>query len=144
MLLQIRKSGIKGGKMEIIENILKKDISKLKYKERQLVIDYFRKLVNDEFDKFKNMFLQKEKEEIFERAYLIDTYDNIRIRLCSLNFLTIVDLLRYQKDNFIDYMYNVDVNDCVFDHYDNIENEIIKETIRLKNQNETEHKIKAA
>lgn len=62
--------------MQLIENILKKDISKLKYKERQLVIDYFRKLVNDEFDKFKNMFLQKEKEEIFERAYLIDTYDN--------------------------------------------------------------------
>lgn len=86
MLLQIRESGIKGGKMEIIENILKKDISKLKYKERQLVIDYFRKLVNDEFDKFKNMFLQKEKEEIFERAYLIDTYDNIKIKLCSLNF----------------------------------------------------------
>ncbi len=144
MLLQIRKSGIKGGKMQLIENILKKDISKLKFKERQLVIDYFRKLVNDEFDKFKNMFLQKEKEEIFERAYLIDTYDNIRIRLCSLNFLTIVDLLKYQRYNFIDYMYNVDVNDSVFDYYDNIQSEIIAETIKLKKQSETEYKVKAA
>ena len=144
MLLQIRESGIKGGKMEIIENILKKDISKLKYKERQLVIDYFRKLVNDEFDKFKNMFLQKEKEEIFERAYLIDTYDNIKIKLCSLNFLTITYLLKYQKDNFIDYMYSADVNDCIFDYYDNIETEVIKEAIRLKNQNENKYKTKAA
>lgn len=122
--------------MEIIENILKKDISKLKYKERQLVIDYFRKLVNDEFDKFKNMFLQKEKEEIFERAYLIDTYDNIRIRLIDLNFFTIAKLLKYQKDGFIDYMYNADVNDSVFDYYDNIESEIIKEVSKLKQQNE--------
>ncbi len=130
--------------MQLIENILKKDISKLKFKERQLVIDYFRKLVNDEFDKFKNMFLQKEKEEIFERAYLIDTYDNIRIRLCSLNFLTIVDLLKYQRYNFIDYMYNVDVNDSVFDYYDNIQSEIIAETIKLKKQSETEYKVKAA
>ena len=129
--------------MQLIENILKKDISKLKFKERQLVIDYFRKLVNDEFDKFKNMFLQKEKEEIFERAYLIDTYDNIRIRLCSLNFLTIVDLLKYQRYNFIDYMYNVDVNDSVFDYYDNIQSEIIAETIKLKKQSETEYKVKA-
>lgn len=130
--------------MEIIENMLKKDISKLKYKERQLIIDYFRKVVNDEFDKFKNMFLQKEKEEIFERAYLIDTYDNIRIRLFSLNFLTIVDLLKYKKDNFIDYMYNADVNDSVFDYYDNIEAEIVKEAIRLKNQNKTEYNVKVA
>lgn len=130
--------------MEIIENMLKKDISKLKYKERQLIIDYFRKVVNDEFDKFKNMFLQKEKEEIFERAYLIDTYDNIRIRLLSLNFLTIVDLLKYKKDNFIDYMYNADVNDSVFDYYDNIEAEIVKEAIRLKNQNKTEYNVKVA
>ncbi len=130
--------------MQIIQNILNKDITKLTYKEKMLVIDYFRKVVNDEFDKFKNMFLQKEKEEIFERAYLIDTYDNIRIRLLSLNFLTIVDLLKYKKDNFIDYMYNADVNDSVFDYYDNIEAEIVKEAIRLKNQNENEYKTKAA
>ena len=63
--------------MKIIDNILNKDITKLTYKERQLIVDYFRKLVNDEFDCFKNIFLQKSKEEIFERAYLIDTYDNI-------------------------------------------------------------------
>lgn len=130
--------------MQIIQNILNKDITKLTYKEKMLVIDYFRKVVNDEFDKFKNMFLQKEKEEIFEKAYLIDTYDNIRIRLLSLNFLTIVDLLKYKKDNFIDYMYNADVNDSVFDYYDNIEAEIVKEAIRLKNQNENEYKTKAA
>ena len=129
--------------MQLIENILKKDINKLKYKERQLIVDYFRKLVNDEFDKFKNIFLQKEKKEIFERAYLIDTYDNIRIRLCSLGFFTIVDL-RYQKDNFIDYMYNADVNNSVFDYYDNIETRIVEETIKLKKQSETKYKKNAA
>lgn len=130
--------------MQIIQNILNKDITKLTYKEKMLVIDYFRKVVNDEFDKFKNMFLQKEKEEIFERAYLIDTYDNIRIRLLSLNFLTIVDLLKYKKDNFIDYMYNADVNNSVFDYYDNIQNEIIEETMKLKKQSETQYKSKVA
>ena len=129
--------------MQLIENILKKDINKLKYKERQLIVDYFRKLVNDEFDKFKNIFLEKEKKEIFERAYLIDTYDNIRIRLCSLGFFTIVDL-RYQKDNFIDYMYNADVNNSVFDYYDNIETRIVEETIKLKKQSETKYKKNAA
>ena len=101
--------------MKIIDNILNKDITKLTYKERQLIVDYFRKLVNDEFDCFKNIFLQKSKEEIFERAYLIDTYDNIRMRLCGLGFFTILSLLKYQKNDFIDYMYNADVNDSVFD-----------------------------
>lgn len=48
--------------MKKIDNILNKDITKLIYKERQLIIDYFGKLVNDEFDKFKNKFLQKNKE----------------------------------------------------------------------------------
>ena len=54
--------------MKIIDNILNEDATKLTYKERQLIVDYFRKLVHDEFDNFKNIFLQKSKEEIFERA----------------------------------------------------------------------------
>lgn len=82
------------------------------------------------------MFIKKEKTEIFERAYLIDTYDNIRMRLIGLNFSTISKLLKYQKDGFIDYMYNADVNDSVFDYYDNIESEIIKEVSKLKPHNE--------
>ena len=123
--------------MKIIDNILNKDITKLTYKERQLIVDYFRKLVNDEFDCFKNIFLQKSKEEIFERAYLIDTYDNIRMRLCGLGFFTILSLLKYQKNDFIDYMYNADVNDSVFDYYDSIEEEIVKEVSKLKLENET-------
>lgn len=130
--------------MQIIDNILNKDTNTLTYKERALVIEYFRKLVNDEFEEFKSKFLRYDKEQIFERAYLIDTYDNIRIRLCSLNFITITYLLKYQKDNFIEYMYSVDVNDSVFDYYNNIENEIVKETIRLKNQKENEYNKKAA
>lgn len=130
--------------MQLIENILKKDTDTLTYKERMLVIEYFTKLVNDEFEEFRKIFLKKSKEEIFERAYLIDTYDNIRIRLCSLSFFIIKDLLKYQKDNFIDYMYSADVNDSVFDYYDNIEDEIVKETIRLKNQKENEYNKKAA
>ena len=123
--------------MKVIDNILNKDITKLTYKEKQLIVDYFRKLVNDEFDNFRNMFLQKSKEKIFERAYLIDTYDNIRMRLCGLGFFTILSLLKYQKDDFIDYMYNADVNDSVFDYYDSIEEEIIKEVSKLKLENET-------
>lgn len=130
--------------MEMIDNMLKKDISKLRYKERQLIVDYFRKLVDDEFEKFKKMFLQKDKEEIFERAYLIDTYDNIRIRLYGLSFFTIVDLLKYQKYNFIEHMYSVDVNNSVFDYYDDIESEIIKEAIQLKKQNEMNHEEQVA
>ena len=130
--------------MEIIDNILNKDINGLTYKERMLVIDYFRKIVNDEFEEFKTDFLKKDKEEIFERAYIIDTYDNIRIRLCSLSFLTITYLIKYQKENFIEYMYSVDVNDSVFEYYDNIEGEIIKESIKLRKRNETECKAKIA
>ena len=72
----------------MIDNILNKDFTKLTFKERQLVVDYFRYLVNKEFEKFKEIFLKKDKTEIFERAYLIDTYDNIRIRLIGLNFFT--------------------------------------------------------
>lgn len=122
--------------MNIIDNILNKDFTKLTFKERQLVVDYFRYLVNKEFDEFKEMFIKKEKTEIFERAYLIDTYDNIRIRLIGLSFFTIAKLLKYQKDGFIEYMYNADVNDSVFDYYDNIEREIIKEVSKLKLNNE--------
>jgi hypothetical protein len=122
--------------MKMIDNILNKDFTKLTFKERQLVVDYFRYLVNKEFEEFKEIFLKKDKTEIFERAYLIDTYDNIRIRLIGLNFFTIANLLKYQKDGFIDYMYNADVNDSVFDYYDNIESEIIKEVSKLKQQNE--------
>ena len=121
----------------MIDNILNKDYSKLTFKERQLVVDYFRHLVNKEFDDFKTNFLKKDKIEIFERAYLIDTYDNIRIRLISLSFFSIAKLLKYQKDGFIDYMYNADVNDSVFDYYDNIENEILKEVSKLREQYET-------
>ena len=122
--------------MKMIDNILNKDFTKLTFKERQLIVDYFRYLVNKEFEEFKEIFLNKDKTEIFERAYLIDTYDNIRIRLIGLNFFTITKLLKYQKDGFIDYMYNADVNDSVFDYYDNIESEIIKEVSKLKQQNE--------
>ena len=81
----------------MIDNILNKDFNELTYKERMLVIEYFRKIVNDEFKEFKDNLLKEDKEFIFERAYLIDTYDNIRIRLCSLSFLTITYLLKYQK-----------------------------------------------
>lgn len=122
--------------MKMIDNILNKDFTKLTFKERQLVVDYFRYLVNKEFEEFKEIFLKKDKTEIFERAYLIDTYDNIRTRLIGLNFFTIANLLKYQKDGFIDYMYNADVNNSVFDYYDNIESEIIKEVSKLKQQNE--------
>ena len=122
--------------MKMIDNILNKDFTKLTFKERQLVVDYFRYLVNKEFEEFKEIFLKKDKTEIFERGYLIDTYDNIRIRLIDFNFFTIAKLLKYHKDGFIDYMYNADVNDSVFDYYDNIEREIIKEVSKLKQQNE--------
>lgn len=123
--------------MKIIDNILNKDFSKLTFKERQLVVDYFRNLVDKEFEEFKVGFLKKDKTEIFERAYIIDTYDNIRIRLLCLSFFTIAKLLKYQKDMFIDYMYNADVNNSVFDYYDNIENEILKEISKLREQYET-------
>lgn len=122
--------------MNMIDNILNKDFMKLTFNERQLVVDYFRYLVNKEFDEFKEMFIKKDKTEIFERAYLIDIYDNIRMRLIGLNFSTLSKLLKYQKDGFIDYMYNANVNDSVFDYYDNIESEIIKEVSKLKPHNE--------
>ena len=57
--------------MNMIDNILNKDFTKLTFKERQLVVDYFRYLVNKEFDEFKEMFIKKDKTEIFERAYLM-------------------------------------------------------------------------
>ena len=122
--------------MKMIDNILNKDFTKLTFKERQLVVDYFRYLVNKEFDEFKEMFIKKEKTEIFERAYLIDTYDNIRIRLNSLNFSAISKLLKYIKNDFISYMYDADVNDGVFEYYDDIENRILDEVSKLRNQSE--------
>ena len=120
----------------IINNILTKDYLHLTFKERQLVIDYFRSLVNKEFEDFKKGILKKEKTEIFEKSYLIETYDNIRTRLIGLSFFTIAKLLKYQKNGFIDYMYNADVNDGIFDYYDSIESKIIKEIPKMKQQNE--------
>ena len=120
----------------IINNILTKDYLHLTFKERQLVIDYFRSLVNKEFEDFKKGILKKEKAEIFEKSYLIETYDNIRTRLIGLSFFTIAKLLKYQKNGFIDYMYNADVNDGIFDYYDSIESKIIKEIPKMKRQNE--------
>lgn len=122
--------------MQIIDNILNKEDTKLTFKERQLIVDYFRYIVNKEFEKFKTNMLTKDKAEIFERAYLIDTYDNIRIRLLNLSFFAIKKLLKYQKEGFIDYMYNADVNESIFDYYDNLENEILKEVLKLKQHNE--------
>ena len=122
--------------MKIIDNILAKEQTKLTFKERQVVVDYFRHLVNREFEHFKEGYLQKDKSEIFERAYLIDTYDNIRIRLNSLNFSTISKLLKYIKNDFISYMYEADVNDGVFEYYDDIENRILDEVSKLRIQNE--------
>ena len=118
--------------MKIIYTILEKNPEKTTFKERQIIIDYFRNLVDREFEHFKEDFLQKEKSEIFERAYLIDTYDNIRIRLNSLSFYTISKLLKSIKNNFIDYMYNMDVNAGIFDYYDDIENRILNEVSKLK------------
>ena len=128
----------------MIDNILNKDNDKLTYKERMLVIEYFRKIVNDEFKEFKDKLLKEDKEFIFEKAYLIDTFDTIKIRLCNLSYLTISYLLKYQKNNFIDYMYNADVTNSVFDYYDNIEGEIIKQAIKIRKENETDYKAKVA
>lgn len=121
--------------MEIIDNLLKEDPKKLTFKEKQIVIDYFIHLVNNEFADFKKSMLNHEKEEIFDRAYLIDSFDNIRIRLNSLSFETISKLLKYLNEGFIDYMYNADVNDGVFAYYDDIENRILKEVSKLRKQN---------
>lgn len=40
----------------MIDNILNKDYGKLTFKERQLVVDYFRYVVNKEFNEFKDDF----------------------------------------------------------------------------------------
>ena len=125
-------------KIEKIEMYTSDDVLKINLKkiEGPLKIKLFDYKNDKQNEKNKEIFLKKDKTEIFERAYLIDTYDNIRIRLINLNFFTIAKLLKYQKDGFIDYMYNADVNDSVFDYYDNIESEIIKEVSKLKQQNE--------
>ena len=54
--------------MKIIDNILAKEQTKLTFKERQVVVDYFRHLVNREFEHFKKNYLKKDKEEIFEEV----------------------------------------------------------------------------
>lgn len=131
--------------MQMIDNMLNKGLDKLTFKERQVIVDYFRMLVKKEFEEFKTKLIANyDKEKIFERAYLIDTYDNIKNRLCGIGIFSIVDLLKYQKDNFIDYMYNKDVTDGVFDYYDTIEEEIIKECANLRKQNESDFKQKVA
>lgn len=48
--------------MQIIDNILNKDFNELTYKERMLVIEYFRKIVNDEFKEFKDNLLKENKK----------------------------------------------------------------------------------
>lgn len=60
----------------------------------------------------------------------------MKIRLTSLSLFTIAKLLKYQKDYFIDYMYNADVNDSVFDYYDDIESRILNEVSKSRKQNE--------
>lgn len=123
--------------MKIVDNLLKKDSMKLTFKEKQVVIDYFIHMVNTEFEDFKKDMLNQEKAEIFERAYLIDSYDNIRIRLSSLSFETISKLLKYLKNDFISYMYEADVNDGVLEYYDDIESRILNEVSKLRKENET-------
>lgn len=122
--------------MKIIDNILAKEQTKLTFKERQVVVDYFRHLVNREFEHFKKNYLKKDKEEIFEKAYLIDCYDNIRMSLNSLSFCTIAKLLKYLKGGYISYMYDADVNDGVIDYYDDIESRILNVVTKLRIHNE--------
>ena len=122
--------------MKIIDNILKKEQTKTTFKERQVVIDYFRHLVNREFERFKEGYLQKDKSEIFERAYLIDCYDNIWMSLNSLSFFTIAKLLKYLKGDYISYMYDADVNDGVIDYYEDIESRILNVVTKLRIYNE--------
>ena len=112
--------------MRIIDNLLNKNLTDLSYKEREIIIDYFKFQVNQEFDKFKECFLKKNREEIFKEAYVIDTFDNIRILLKNLSFFNIVKLLKYVKKDYIDYMYQLDVNSCCFDYYDEVEKNIIE------------------
>ena len=122
--------------MEFINNLLKKDISAFSIKERQLIIDYFRHLVNKEFNDFKKKIIQKDKQEIFEYAYLIDTYNNIKIQLNDLTFSSIIKLLTHIEKNFIDYMYNADVNDGVFDYYEDIEDKIYREVSKITSKSQ--------
>ena len=122
--------------MKIIDNILAKEQTKLTFKERQVVVDYFRHLVNREFDHFKKNYLKMDKEEIFERAYLIDSYENIRMTLNNLSFFTIAKLLKYLKGDYISYMYDADVNDGVFNYYDDIEKRILNVVTKLRIHNE--------
>lgn len=121
--------------MELINNILNKEQSKLSFKERQLILDYFSHLVNKEFNNFKKNLLTKEKAEIFENAYLIECYDNIRLRLLDLSFFAIFKLLKSHDNNFIDLMYNSDVTDGIFDYYDDIEGNILREISMLNFEN---------
>ena len=48
--------------IRIINNLLNKDLTNLSFKERQLITDYFRLQVNQEFSHFKEIFLKKDKE----------------------------------------------------------------------------------
>ncbi len=122
--------------MKIIDNILEKEQTKLTFKERQVVVDYFRHLVNREFEQFKKNYLKKDKEEIFEKAYIIDCYENIRMNLNSLSYFTIAKLLKYLKGDYISYMYDADVNDGIIDYYEDIENRILNEITKLRIHNE--------
>lgn len=123
--------------MQIINSLLNKDFTKLSFKERQLIIAYFRHIVNQEFYKFKKNFLKKDKEEIFEKAYLIESFDDIRRSLKDLSFFTIIKLLKNVKENFIDYMYNEDVNNGIFDYYDELKNNIIEVVVKLPKNEKT-------
>ncbi len=122
--------------MKIIDNILEKEQTKLTFKERQVVVDYFRHLVNREFEQFKKNYLKKDKEEIFEKAYLIDRYENIRMSLNSLSYFTIAKLLKYLKGDYISHMYDADVNDGIIDYYEDIENRILNVVSKLRIHNE--------
>ena len=122
--------------MKIIDTILEKEPTKLTFKERQVVSDYFRYLVNKEFDDFKKSYLKKEKEEIFEKAYLIDCYENIRMTLNNLSFATTAKLLKYLNGDYISYMYDSDVNDGVIDYYEDIEKRILNVVTKLRIHNE--------
>lgn len=122
--------------MKIIDTILEKEPTKLTFKERQVVSDYFRYLVNKEFYDFKKSYLKREKEEIFEKAYLIDCYENIRMTLNNLSFATTAKLLKYLNGDYISYMYDSDVNDGVIDYYEDIEKRILNVVTKLRIHNE--------
>lgn len=121
----------------MLDSLLNKERSKLSFKEEQTIANHFRNLLDIEFRCFKKKFLAKDKEEIFEKSRIINDYELIKINLESLNLLTIINLLKYQKENFIDYMYNSNVLQDDVEFCENIQNRIIKETskLRLKNNN---------